>query len=768
MLQTTDPLMTEIQTARESSARDSINWAIGILRRQFWAIVLITLLATGLGATYVFLAPATYTAETTILIDPRRVQLFPGAAFAEGQIDSPAMESQIELLKSEPVLLSALGRLRLTDDPEFIRSKGGFGEALRSISHVFWSNKPEGDLSQTDAVRAALGVITKNLTISRVGFSHLLNIKYRSTNPDRAAQIANAIAEAYIDEQREGKSQSTRSATGWLQERIEELNKKRTLAERAIVDFKQENKMIAAEGKLMTEQQVAELNRELTSSRKQSAEAKARLDRVEVVIRDDGLDKKTSPTVADTLNNPIITQLRTRYLELVGREANWSQKYGANHLAVINLRNQVRDLRGSILDELKRLRESYLSNYEIAKQQEREVEKRLSEAVVQTQTADKAQVPLRELESSAQSYRTMHDNFLQRYTESLQQQSFPYPEARVITPASPSWSKSGPSRALLLFIAAAGGLAFGVAVAGLRELMEGSLFTSEQIESAMQAACISVVPLIEPERSTPNRFAKRMLSFDKRVHDGFITQRTISRDADVFWAVIKSPFSRFSEALRSIKLAIDAETGAAKRYKIVGFTSSLPNEGKSTIAAGVALLMAQAAARVILVDCDLRNPSLSRRLAPNADYGILDVVSGRVSFEDAVWTDPSTGLAFLPAAIKTPAINSSDFLASDAVNKFFADLQSRYDYVLVDLSPLMPVVDARATTGFVDCYLCVVEWGHTKVEALKSAFRDAQDIRENLLGVVLNKANINRLSSYYPIDANHYQNKYYSQYGLTK
>ena len=298
-------------------------------------------------------------------------------------------------------------------------------------------------------------MLSKNLTVNRVGFSYNLAIKYRALSPDQAAQIANAIAESYIAEQLEGKYQSTKRATGWLQGRIEELNQKRALAERAVVDFKQEKNMIATDGKLLNEQQVVELNSQLSSALQKASEDKARLDRIDVVIRDDAADTKTSGTVADTLNNPIVTQLRTRYLELVNREANWSRKYGANHLAVVNLRNQIRDARGSILDELKRLRESYLSNYEIAKQQAQDLEKRLTEAVSQSQTTNQAQVALRELESSAQSYRTMHDNFLQRYTESLQQQSFPISDARIIAAASPPLSKSGPKTALILVMAAA-------------------------------------------------------------------------------------------------------------------------------------------------------------------------------------------------------------------------------------------------------------------------------------------------------------------------
>ena len=164
--------------------------------------------------------------------------------------------------------------------------------------------------------------------------------------------------------------------------------------------------------------------------------------------------------------------------------------------------------------------------------------------------------------------------------------------------------------------------------------------------------------------------------------------------------MINSPFSRFAEAIRSIKLAIDLSNGSVNGEQVIGFTSSLPNEGKSTISASLALLVAQAGARVILVDCDLRNPSLTRKLAPGANSGFLEVISGAVSLQDAVWTDLATNLAFLPASIKTRVVNSSDFLAGDATTALFKQLRANYDYVIVDLSPLMPVVDARATTRF--------------------------------------------------------------------
>jgi Mrp family chromosome partitioning ATPase len=123
--------------------------------------------------------------------------------------------------------------------------------------------------------------------------------------------------------------------------------------------------------------------------------------------------------------------------------------------------------------------------------------------------------------------------------------------------------------------------------------------------------------------------------------------------------------------------------------------------------------------------------------------------------KNALWTDQSTNLTFLPAVTNNPRICSSDILSADATAKLFENLRSRYDYVLVDLTPLMPIVDTRATTAFMDCYVCVIEWGRTKSDAVKRAFRDAHNISENMPGIVLNKADINRLRRYYPTGENY-------------
>ena len=213
----------------------------------------------------------------------------------------------------------------------------------------------------------------------------------------------------------------------------------------------------------------------------------------------------------------------------------------------------------------------------------------------------------------------------------VQQETFPSTEARVISPASPPQGKSKPRTSLVLALGLFGGLALGVGLGLLRDVMDRVFRTAAQIEAMLHMPCLSLVPLM---KEAEPRQLPREVQQDGKAGE----QRMIVRDTGVFWAATEMPLSRFAELIRSIKLAIDLNVTTPSN-KVIGITSSLPNEGKSTIAAALALLIAHTGARVIVVDCDLRNPSLSRSLAPAANAGIVDVIAGGCPLEDAIWRD---------------------------------------------------------------------------------------------------------------------------------
>ena len=819
------------------SGAESLQSFVSFVRRQFPVIVFVTLLAIALGLIYVITARPSFTAQAQLLIDAHKVQMFQQqSVLGDMPIDTAQVESQVEVLKSENIAYAVIKNLHLTEDPEFVGSGGGLlGTLLGFVLSPFGSDQADSEFVLT---RHASRAFQDRLSIKRVGLSYVIDIDFRSYDPEHAAQIANAVGDAYIVDQLEAKYQATRRAGVWLQDRIKELRDQVTNAERAVVDFRTKNNIVSTGGtdkRLVSEQQVAELSSQLVIARANTAETKARLDRINSVLKVDSPNASLGETVADTLKSDVVSKLRSKYLELAGREADWSAKYGHDHIAVVNLRNQMREIRNNIFDELKRLGETYKSDYEIAKQREGGVQKELAQAVSKAQETDTASVSLRELQSTAQTYKSLYDNFLQRYMESVQQQSFPITEARVISTASRPLQKSNPITLLVLAIASLGGMALGFGIGMLRDLSDRVFRTSEQVENLLQTACIALVPLLTPDErshvldnpktnvgpSDPKTDARvqnttstiasslfsrsseaiRSVSLVSDLHgtikstkskfDAFAASlsdkgdpavapswssgdapnsagpRTIVRDDDALWTVVNAPFSRFTEGIRSIKLAADLN-GVVKSNRVIGLTSSLPNEGKSTVAVALAQLMSQVSARTILIDCDLRNPSLSRTLAPSAKSGLLEVIAGKASLEEVIWTEPSISMAFLPVVMKFRLAHSNEILGSAPMKKLFEQLRESYDYVVVDLPPLAPIVDVHAATHLVDSFVFVVEWGRTKIDIVEHALGHAQGVCDNLLGVVLNKVDMNVFGRYASHRENYYYNKHYARYGYTE
>jgi succinoglycan biosynthesis transport protein ExoP len=708
------------------------------------------------GAVYLYVAPPKFLALAELLIDTRKSQLFQQQSMVgDMAMDSAAVDSQIQVLKSENIATSVIKDLHLTTEAEFVGSKPGI---LGTIVGFFLPKTPVSEFELQQQANSAFG---RGLVARRIGTTYVIEIGFLSLNPDRAAEIANATADAYIVDQLEAKYQATRRASIWLQERIQELRQQASTAERAVLDFKKANNIVDTGGRLIGEQQLAELNSQIVIARATTAEARARLDRISEVTKNDVSDidnvlRHPDPAVADALRSEVINKLRSEFLDMANREADLSGRLGRDHLIVVNLRNQMFEIRRSIMDELKRIEETFKSDYQIAMARERSIEESLADTVSQTQATNQAQVSLKDLDSNAQTFRALHDNFVQRYMESLQQQSFPFTEARVITHATRPLSKSQPNTLLVMAGASVGGLLLAFGVALLIDLSERGFRTPEQVESELNTSCLTVVPLIAAGADA----AKPV----RRLKTDLVAARQLNQSG-VLFGVVGSPFSRFAEAFRTIKVAIDVFS-LAKANKIVGVTSTLPTEGKSTIAANLARLIAHAGGSAILLDCDLRNPSLTRALAPEAESGLLEVVSGKKPLADVLWTDGATSLVFLPMVTKSRLSHTNEILASAAMRGLVERLREVYDYVLIDLPPLTPVVDVRATTQIVDSYLFVVEWGRTSVEVVERALGSAPLVYERLLGVVLNKADLDLMGKYSRTPGYGYQSQYHERYGF--
>lgn len=760
--------LPESETITESvSISELVEQISGFVRRQLPIFLFITACAVGLGLAYLFTAPSKYTSHAMLLIDSSKVRMLQQQQSALGDVplDTAQVETQVEVLKSENIGLAVIKDMHLGDDPEFVGSGGGIIGTVFSLLTASSESSPKSEFEQT---RKALRAFLKERTISRVGRTYVLDISYTSLSPGRAAAVANGIADAYIVDQLEAKYQTTKRASVWLQDRIKELRLQASSADRAVLDYKEKNNIVDAgttnsagpNGRLLLgEQQLGELNTQLTTARAAKAEAKAKLDRINEVMGHDVPDAG----VVDALHSEVINKLRDQYLEISARERIWSVRYGANHLAAVNLRQQMKELRASIVDELGRIAESYKSDYEIAATRETNLEQSLTKLVAESQVTNRDRLGLRDLESQAQVYHTIYDNFLQRYMEAIQQESFPITEARVISAAAPPLARSSPNTLLVLAIVIALGLILSVAAATLREAVDRVFRTTRQVEQFLQTSCLAVLPALKSLPSiVPRTEAHRPLKphRDKTETKG----KTESSPREYLHYVVDEPLSSFAEAFRGIKVAADINRDI-KDNKVIGVTSTIPREGKSTVSCNLAQLIAHAGRRVILIDADLRNPTLTRSLARNANVGLLEVLAGKVDLSRAIVLDDRTGLSILPVVIESRLLHTNEIVASDAFKRLIDSLRKAYDYIIVDLPPMAPVVDVRATTNIVDSYLYVVEWGRTRINVVQHQLASAPEIHGRLLGVVLNKANVKVLERYEYYYGSYYHKKYYARYG---
>ena len=331
------------QASEFISLSDLYGAAVGFARRQFATIAFAVLCCLALGAVYIFTATPLFTAHAVLVVDTHKAQPWQTGSpspLGEMSMDSGSVDTQIQIIKSDNVALSVVKDLHLNEDPEFISPKAGLiGTAMGFVSNALANtlsfflptNTPREPTPELQIMQGAVGTFQSRLDAKRLGVTYAIEIDFKSLNPDRAAQIANAVADAYVVNSLEAKYQTTRRAAIWLQERLKELREQSTIAERAVVDFKAKNNIVDTGGRLMNEQQLAELNSGLIQARASTAEAKARLDRVEQILKVGDLDPSatSTATVTDSLHNEVITKLRQQYLEYDARVSDWTRKYGA-------------------------------------------------------------------------------------------------------------------------------------------------------------------------------------------------------------------------------------------------------------------------------------------------------------------------------------------------------------------------------------------------------------------------------------------------------
>lgn len=731
-----------------------LDYLRGFVQRQYLAILIGLIIALPVGTFYALSSPKTFTASSTMTIESRKGPLDePGRSVP---LDMAWFETNLQNLRSVNVLGYVVKQLNLANDPEFLRSDKTPLERLLSRIGL-GAAAPNSD---AERINRAVALVANGIRAQRIGQSYMIKIDFAGRDPELAAKIANEMVNAYIFDQMNAKYQASRSAGDWLQERLQNLRDQAAAAERAVVQFKSKNNIISAGGTLVSEQQFGDISAALGKARAQVANLQARLERMDAVRqsyqREYSADQPgltDGENFSEAMNNPIIGSLRAKYLDLTNREATWASRYGADHVSVQNMRNQIKDMRRSIYDELGRIQETAKGELEIAQKGQRELEASLANALSKTQDANQAQVTLFSLEAAAKSYRSLYDSFLKQHTEAVQRQTYPISDARLISSASVT--QTGPQTLKIWLTTLFAGGMLGVGFGAVRELLDRGFRTREQVKSVLNIECLALVPRVGQNPNAPRLSYRGVIQMARgskalpapSASSG--TPKAVHRGRSrMLWNAVDAPNSAYADAIRAVKLSLDS--GPDVGCQVIGLTSYMPAEGKSTIAAGVASQLAATGRRVMLIDCDVRNPSLSRALHPDAKLGLLDVAVGEANLAQVMWRDPATNLTFLPMVPNSTLRNPTEMLASRNVKLLIESLKNYCDFIIVDMAPLISTVDVLAVSRFVESYMFVIEWGTSQMEAVRHALGNAPAVQKKMRGAVLNKVDFGGLASYEP------------------
>jgi len=667
-----------------------------LLRRRWMTIAACVLVFLTIGVTYYLVATAQFTAMTSILIDTRRGDLFKQQQSSQGDasMDSAIVESQVEVLKSEGIARRVARSMHLADDREFMSWGHSLSqEILGVISLVLDTVHPTvRAASADDHDSSAVEILVRMTTVRRIGLSDIIELTVRTPDAGRSSALANGLTAAFIDEQLDAKYDTTRRAGGWLQDRLKELRDQSIAADQAVQDYRAKFSIVDTDKGSMNDQQLGDLSTQLASGRAQTSETASRYNQIQA-IKASGVT--VTLTVTDAIQNTVILKLQQQYLDDQRRLAEWAVKYGANHAATIGVRTEMAGLQKAIQTEIARIYNSYENDYSVAKNNEAAIQRQISQLVEQSGEKNSEHVALRSLQSLADTYRSLYGTFLQRYSQAVQDQTFPIAEARVVTPAVAPLHKSWPTALIVLAGSLVVGLAVGFGLALAREILDQRLRTPAQVRDATGLDTLAQLPQLYRKDYAPRRgFTEDGVELRQRA-------RALSVRASILRVATDSPFSPFAEALRGIRVRIVQRHARSPAFRVIGVVSVGANEGKSTVAANLAHTLAASGSKTILLDWDLRRTTLTNTLAFRNEGGFTDLASGAAPLTAAIWHDPNDGMAFLPATSGKVSTQAVEVLGSERTKATLDALRTSHDYVVVDLPALGAVMDAQAVAHLI-------------------------------------------------------------------
>ena len=670
-----------------------------VLWRGKITILLSTVVAVALAAAFVLLVPHKYTATTQILIDPmdlRGAQTDISPTIPQSDAAVLQVESQARVIASDNVLRRVVISEDLDHDPEFMH----------------------GAQAEQYGPLAALNELQKRVQVKRSERTYVVDVSVTSEDPAKAARLANAIAQAYLAEQTEVRSNAARQISQALTARLKELQTRVRDAEQKVEAYKASHNIVGATGELVNEQQLTSLNAQLSAARARISEAKARLDQVESVLH----SKTPIGAFPEAVQSQTISMLRSQYAEIMRRDAEQKSSLGERHPAVIEIEAQGARLQKLIEDEVNRIAASDRAEYERAKADEGMLSRQVDGLKDTAVSTNESLVGLRELERDVQASRAVYESYLVRSRETGEQEQVDTKNIRIISKADRPLHRSSPPPSIVVgLVAALLGFASGVGIVIMRGATEDAAPRPARARAKM-----------------PKNFG-RVGAFAKKLWQPPEPPRAIAvlatfPNVDIAFGLdaVEDPHSRFAREIQKVYDAVQASHTKRGNPSVLIVTADDEDD-----TASVALMLAAAAAatqRVLLIDTDLKRRTLSAIDADDGEAGLVDVAVGRRELSEVIVRDRDTNVNLLPFVSPN---SRRDRRISDADIKQAFDKTKRFDMVIVAAVDVGRDPSARFFAGLVDHIVLVARADERDDDAVELFVArlgaDAQKVRGAVL-----------------------------------
>ena len=687
-----------------------------VIRRRKWPLLL-CLVAFPLAALLALkqVTPR-YTATTTVIFEAQQFSISElQSILREDTTTDTVVNSQVQIIDSLAMADRMAERLNLAASDEFnpfLRPPSRSGEmidqlrgwvaglvtpVLPQLGEAIAPDVPE-DPTPAMVRNTVASSVQDRMRVEVVPRSRVLAISFTSQDPAIAARGANLLAEFYIGDQLEAKFTAVRRANSWLEDRIASLRNEVQDAEGKIQAYRAERGLVQGQFAGLTAERVTRLQSDLLAQRSDLALAEARVAQAQA---------RNYDSLPQVQNNPAILNLRSQEAQLRRELANQTAQLGNRHPDVIRARNALADNDRLLTAEISRVVAAVSTEAEQARTRVAATTAALAEAQRMANQASGDEAQVRVLEREAEAARTLLTAVLQRSQQTVAQTAIEKPDARVLSPAVPPTRPSWPKSLLILLGSVGLGGMFGLLIIYFLEMADRSLRSGEEVRSELGLPCLALVPEM-----------KRRLGRNSRVED---------------YVVVK-PLSAAAEAMRSVRAGLWLGNDPPK---CVVVTAARPGEGKTTTAISLARVAAAGGERVILVDCDLRQPGFSRVFGRDDGPGLVDLLQGNASLSSIKKRDRLTQLDYVMVGNTEPA--ASRLFMVETMSALIEKLRGEYDLIVLDAPPVLAMVDARVIGRVADATLLCVRWRDTPRSVVRAAMEVLADAKANVVGALLTR-----------------------------